>query len=391
MITRSIPFAKPSITEEEVDEVVKCMKSNWLTTGKKTIEFEEMFKRYIGADYALAVSSCTAALHLSLKVNDIGNGDEVITTPLTFVSTINVIEICGAKPVLVDIERDSMTIDSSKIEKAITEKTKAIIAVHYGGNACDMDSINDIAKRHNLVVIEDAAHGLGTEYKGNKIGNTGNLVCFSFYPTKNMTTCEGGMITTNSPELINRLSRMRLHGLTKDAWKRYSNEGSWKYDVEMPGFKYNMPDIFSAIGIHQLKKLDTFNKKRNEIIEYYRKGLGQYKDDISMQITDEKVKHSGFLFPIVLKTVQRDTIMERLKEKGINTSVLFIPIYEFTYYRNKYDFCLDDLTVCYDISKKLLCLPLYYDMSLEDAEYVVETLICCIQNEKKSLISRDLR
>jgi len=379
-LRENIPFAEPYLSEEELKEVVACIKSNWLTTGTKTLEFEESFRKYVGSKYAIAVSSCTAALHLSLIVNGISSGDEVITSPLTFVSTINVIEHCGAKPVLVDVDPDTLNIDPKKIEEAISPKTKAIIAVHYGGHPCDMADINSIAEKYQLTVIEDAAHAIGAEYGGLKVGNSNNLVCFSFYPTKNITTGEGGMITTNNPEYIDKLIKLRLHGLSKDAWARYSNTGQWTYDVEYPGFKYNLPDLLAAIGVEQLKKIDKFNGRRAQIISYYREQFEKHSGNVKLQKIKSGVKHSHFLFPVILKNHTRGEVINDLKKAGISTSVLFIPIYNFSYYKNKYHYCAKSFNICEENSKGLLCLPVYPSLAEDEKEYIANKFIEILEN-----------
>jgi len=256
-----LPF-RPTIEKEEIKEVVDTLKSGWLTTGPKVQRFEKMVREYIGCKEAIALSSCTAGLHLSLVAANIGSGDEVITTPFTFISTANVILHQGGRPVFVDIKKDTFNIDPLKIEKAITKRTKAIIPVHYAGQPCQMDEILKIAKRHNLVVIEDAAHAIGAKYKGKKIGTIGDYTCFSFYAAKNLTTAAGGMICLQDSKLARKLKILSLHGISKDAWKRYSSRGSWYYEVLQPGYKDNMTDIQASLGIHQLEKLERFIKKK---------------------------------------------------------------------------------------------------------------------------------
>ena len=253
-VTRNnfLPFFRPLIGQEEIEEVVDTLKSDWLTTGPKTHLFEEEFAKYIGCKYAVAVNSCTAALHISLAALGIGKGDEVITSPYTFISAINVILQQGAIPIFVDIKPDTFNINPDLIRGKINDKTKAIMPVHFGGQPCEMDKIMKIAKDNNLLVIEDAAHAISAEYEGRKVGNIGDTTSFSFYPTKNITTGEGGMITTNDEELMNKYKIWSLHGISKDAWKRYSAEGSWYYEIVCPGYKYNMTDIQASLGLHQL-------------------------------------------------------------------------------------------------------------------------------------------
>ena len=266
-------FGSPLIEENEINEVIQTMRSGWLGTGPKTAQFEQMIKDYVGSKYAMAVNSCTAGLHLSLISAGIKPGDEVITTPMTFAATANVICHVGAKPVFADVDRATMNIDPKEIEKKITDKTKAILPVHLAGRACDMDAIIALAQKYNLKLINDAAHSLETEYHGQKIGRFGDLTSFSFYVTKNITTVEGGMIVTDNEEFAEKIKVYALHGMSKDAWKRFSDEGYKHYQVIFPGFKYNMTDIEATIGLEQLKRIDKFVKKRKQLASLYKKYL----------------------------------------------------------------------------------------------------------------------
>jgi len=259
-----LPFSSPLILEDEISEVADTLRSGWLTTGPKVKRFEEEFAQYVGSKHAVAVNSCTGALHLALVAEGIGPGDEVITTPFTFIATANVILHVGAKPVFVDIRPDTFNIDVDKIEEAITPKTKVIMPVHYAGQPCEMDEILEIARRHDLLVIEDAAHAVAAEYKERKIGTIGDVSCFSFYATKNLVTGEGGMVTTDDGKLAEKIKILSLHGMSKDAWRRYTAAGSWYYEVIYPGYKYNMTDIQASLGVHQLGKLPQFQKRRAE-------------------------------------------------------------------------------------------------------------------------------
>ena len=245
-------FGSPAIEQPEIDEVVKCLKSGWIGTGPRVNKFENRFKEYIGSKFALALNSCTAALHLAMTVSGVSQGDEVITTPMTFAATANAILHTGARPIFVDVEKETMNIDTNLIEKAITSKTKAILPVHFAGRPCKMDQIMKIAQKNNLLVIEDAAHAIEAKYKGKKIGNIGDMTCFSFYVTKNLVTGEGGMVTTNNEEMAKKIKMYGLHGMSKDAWTRFSDEGYKHYQVLFPGFKYNMTDIQASLGIHQI-------------------------------------------------------------------------------------------------------------------------------------------
>jgi len=262
-------FGSPRIEEEEIQEVVHSLRTAWLGTGPKVAKFEEMFREYIGADYAVAVHSCTAALHLSMIVAGVKEGDEVITTPMTFCATTNSVIHTGATPVLADIDRNTLCISPGELKKKITSRTKAIIPVHFAGRACAMDEILSIANRANANVINDAAHSIETEYDGKKIGTLGSMTAYSFYATKNIVTGEGGMITTNDKDIADKLKIFALHGMTKDAWKRFSDSGYKHYEVVYPGFKYNMMDMQAAIGIHQLKRIEEYSERRKQIWETY--------------------------------------------------------------------------------------------------------------------------
>ncbi|GAF93293.1 unnamed protein product, partial [marine sediment metagenome] len=272
-------------------------------------------KNYLGAKDVVVVNSCTAALHLSLKALGVKEGDEVITTPFTFASTANTIVHCGAKPVFVDIKKDTLNIDTEKIKKAITSKTKAIIPVDYGGQACDIKAIEEIAKDKKLKVIEDAAHAIGSEYEGEKIGNFFDTTCFSFYAIKNMTTGDGGAIATNDNKIAEKLKTLRLHGISKDAWKRYSEKGSWYYEINEAGYKYNMGDIQAAMGIEQLKKLDKFIKIRRRYAQIYNEAFKDLVVDVPVE--KENVKHSYHLYPILLKNYDRNKFIEEMRALNI--------------------------------------------------------------------------
>ncbi|TYP52406.1 DegT/DnrJ/EryC1/StrS family aminotransferase [Thermosediminibacter litoriperuensis] len=380
-----LPFSPPVIGEEEIDEVVDTLKSSWITTGPKTRKFEEEFKTYIGAKEALALNSCTAALHVALVTQGIGSGDEVITTPLTFTATVNVIEHVGAKPVLVDVEEETLNIDPEKIEKAITPKTKAIMAVHYSGHPAEMDKINEIANKYNLHVIEDAAHALPAKYKGRYIGSGDNLTAFSFYATKNLTTAEGGMLT-GPDDLIEKARIISLHGMSRDAWKRYSKEGSWYYEVVLPGFKYNMTDIQASLGLHQLNKLAVFQKRRYEIVEKYNSA---FKDIDCLEIPSAKkeVEHAWHLYVFRLRLemlkIDRNRFIEELKNRNIGTSVHFIPIHIHPYYKNKYGFKENDFPVAYNNYLRMISLPLNPGLSDQDVADVIEAVLDVIRLYKK--------
>lgn len=360
-----IPYYQPLIGEEEINEVMDTLKSGWLTMGPKTIEFEKLIAEYVGAKHAIAVNSCTAALHLSLIALGIGRGDEVITSPFTFASTGNVIVHVGAKPIFVDIKRDTYNIDPEKINGAITTNTKAIIPVHYAGQPCDMKAIMEIAEDHNLFLIEDAAHVIGAEYEGRKIGTFGDTTCFSFYATKNMTTGEGGAITTNNKELAKKLRILRLHGISKDAWKRYSSKGTWYYELQECGWKYNMTDMQAALGIHQIKKLDGFIEIRRKYAKIYSGELNKL-DGFVTPYEKSNVKHVYHLYPTLLEDYNRDKFIEKMRVRNIGCSVHFIPLHLHPFYKNTFGFKKDDFPNAEWVYEREVSLPLYPKMNREE-------------------------
>lgn len=381
-----IHFTQPLFGEEEKKEILSVLDSGWVTLGPRTKKFEDDFAKYVGAKHAVAVSSCTAGLHLSLIAAGIGPGDEVITTPFTFVATSNTIVQVGAKPVFVDIEENTFNIDPSKIEKNITSKTKAIVPVHYGGLSARLDDIIAIAKKYKLVVIEDAAHATGAYYKGRKIGTFGDLTNFSFHPVKNMSTGDGGIITTHNDEYADKLRMLRLHGMSRDAWKRHTASGTWKYDVEMPGFKYNMTDVAAALGIHQLAKLDSFIKMRKEYARIYDEAFLDVPE-IEIPYIPDNEEHIYSLYTIKVNTenlkATRDQIVEELKKLNIGTSVYFIPLHYFTYYKNTYGYHEGDFPVAEKVFEQIISLPLYPRMNLTQVKFVIKTLLRIISESRK--------
>jgi len=363
-----IPVFKPSIGQEELNALKKIFKTGWIGLGPKTAEFEEKFAKYIGVKHAVAVNSCTAALHLAMAVMDIKD-KEVITTPMTFVSTNHSILYNQGIPVFADIEEDTLNIDPKDIERKITSRTAAIIVVHYGGHSCDMDAIMSIAKKHNLKVIEDCAHGCGGEHKGKKLGSIGNIACFSFHAVKNLTTGEGGMITLNDPELDKRLRKLRWLGITRDTWSRnLKNKGySWFYDVEEVGFKYHMNDIPAVIGLIQLKKLEKLNQKRRKLYDAYNKafeGLSQVKRPVIKPYAKNACHN------YVLKAKDRNDLIEFLKTKDISTGVHYIPNHLYDMYE-KYRV---KLPVTERVWEKLITLPLFPDLTAKEQSHVVDSI-----------------
>lgn len=368
-----LPFSPPYIGEEEIAEVVDSLRSGWITTGPKTKRFEKEFAGFVGAPDALALSSCTAALHTALVVAGIGPGDEVITTPMTFTATVAVIEHVGARPVLVDIEPDTMNIDPVLVAAAVTEKTRAVIAVHYGGHPCDLDPLQAICDEHGLLLVEDAAHAVPAKYKGRMIGSGSNPVAFSFYATKNLTTAEGGMLT-GDPAMIEKAGVYSLHGMNRDAWKRNDKTGSWRYDIVTPGAKYNMTDIQAAMGLQQLQKMEWILARRREIVGLYREALAPL-GVFDLPVEREDCQSAWHLFPIRIKPgalkISRDEFIEGMRKRNIGTSVHFIAVHTFTYYREKYGFKDGDFPVAFGESERLVSLPLHPGLSDGDVGDVV--------------------
>jgi dTDP-4-amino-4,6-dideoxygalactose transaminase len=372
-----IPFHVPQIDEDEIRSVVETLKSGWLTTGMKVKRFEEDFAGYLGCRHAVAVNSCTAALHLALDAVGIQEGDEVIVPTLTFTASAEVVLYLRAKPVLVDCLPGTLNMDPDRIERAITSKTKAIIPVHFGGQPCDMGRILEIARRHNLYVIEDAAHALPAQYRGKTIGTIGDITCFSFYATKTITTGEGGMATTENPEWAARMRMMSLHGISHDAWKRYAKEGSWYYEVLHPGFKYNLTDIAAAIGIEQLKKCDAFGAARNRIATTYNEAFADLPE-IQTPVCGPGLRHAWHLYVIQLAVqrlkINRDQFIEALKEEGIGTSVHFIPLHLHPYYRDSFGYAPDDFPNATEAYRRIISLPIYPRMTEADIGRVIEAV-----------------
>jgi dTDP-4-amino-4,6-dideoxygalactose transaminase len=374
-----LPYCLPDISELEIQEVVSTLKSGWLAKGPRTIEFEKRFAEYVGAKYAVGMNSCTAALHISLVAAGIGPGDEVITTPMTFAASANTIIHTGAKPVFVDIDPKTGCIDPDEIEKKITSKTKAIVPVHYSGQACDLDRIYEIADKYNLFVSEDAAHAIYTRYKGRMIGNhPKGTVSFSFYATKNLATGEGGMLVTDDEEIANKARVLVTHGMSKNAWNRYAQGGSWLYDIEEPGYKYNMFDLQAAIGIKQLERLEEMQKRRDEIAKMYNEA---FKDIVGIEIPnvpDFTTTHSWHLYIIKVSNeklkIDRNQFITELNQRNVGTSVHFIPVHLMSAYRNRFGYKKGDFPNAEKWFESIISLPLYSTMNDNDVEYVIEAV-----------------
>lgn len=384
-----LPFAPPLIGEEEIAEVVDTLRSDWITTGPKVKRFEREFAAFLGVPDAFAVSSCTAALHLALLTLGIGPGDAVITTSLTFCSGVHVIEHTGARPVLVDVEPDTLNLDPARVRQAIETvsrelhlRVKAILPVHLYGHPCELDALFEIAAEHGLAVIQDSAHSLPARYKGRLIGSTLQwnhvpvLSCFSFYATKNLTTAEGGMLVT-SPGLLEQARLWGMHGMNHDAWKRYGADGHTFYEVVRPGYKYNLTDVQAALGLHQLRRLPAFHIRRRDIAHEYSRALAGY-EELLLPAERSEVEHAWHLYSLRLNPrrldISRNNFMEQLRARNIGCSVHFIPIHMHSYYRNKYQYCAADFPVARDAFEQLVSLPLSPRMTDGDVQDVIDAV-----------------
>lgn len=372
-----LPFAPPLIGEEEIAEVVDTLRSGWITTGPKTVRFTHEFAEYVCASAAAPCNSCTAALHLALASAGIGPGDEVITTPLTFAATANVIEHVGAHPVFADVEPDTLNIDASRVAAAITPRTRAVIAVHYAGHPAEMDHLQELASAARLLLVEDAAHALPAAYRGRRVGSGANPTAFSFYATKNMTTGEGGMLT-GTPDLVARARVFSLHGMSADAWKRYSKSGTWQYDVVSPGFKYNMMDLQAAIGLQQLKKLPAFHRRRCAVAEAYTRAFAEC-DALEPPTRRPYVDHAWHLYVLRLRLdalrIGRDAFIDELLQRNIGVSVHFIPVHLHPYYRDRYALAPERFPIALANYERMISLPLHPGLSPRDVDDVIEAVL----------------
>jgi len=386
-----LPFCLPDIGEDEIAEVVATLRSGWLTTGPRTKRFEEEFAAFTGAPEALAVSSGTAAMHLALLACGIGPGDAVITTPLTFCSTVHVIEQVGAHPLLVDVDPETLNLDPARVEQAIRNsgmRVRALLPVHLHGHPCAMDALLELARRHELAVIEDAAHALPARWKGAMIGSVAasneipRAVAFSFYVTKNLNTAEGGMLTA-SPELLCKARPWALHGIDRDAWQRYGTRGSWYYEVVQPGYKYNLSDLQSALGLIQLRRLPEMQRRRLALVRRYHAGLDSL-DGIQLPVERPEVEHAWHLYVIRLHSrpgetpeqtgERRGRFIQLLQEQRIGSSVHFIPVHLHPYYRQRYGYQPEDFPVAWREYQRMVSLPLSPAMREEDVDDVIDAV-----------------
>jgi dTDP-4-amino-4,6-dideoxygalactose transaminase len=371
-----LPFSAPPVGEAEARAAAESVRSGWLTTGPRVTELEQRFSVYLGAPGALGLSSCTAGLHTALVTLAVGAGDEVVTTPMTFASSVHVIEHAGATPVLVDVEPDTLNIDPEAIERALTDRTKAVLPVHYAGHPVDLDAIGSIADARGLHVVEDAAHAFPAAYKGRWIGSGANPVSFSFYATKNLTTGEGGMLT-GDPAMLEEARVVALHGMSRDAWQRYEAAGDWYYEVTRLGFKYNLPDPLAAIGLVQLAKIDELQARRRQIVATYSEAFANL-DTLELPVERDDVTHAWHLYVVRLLpetlTIDRARFIEELKARNIGTSVHFIPVHLHPYYRDRYGLRPDDLPVASAAYDRIVSLPLTPSLTDADVADVIEAV-----------------
>lgn len=366
----NIPYGRQSIDEEDIQAVVDVLRSDFLTTGPKVAEFEQSVADYVGAKYAVAISNGTAALHAACFAAGIKAGDEVITTPITFAASANCVLYCGGTPVFADINPITYNIDPDDIRRKITNKTKAIIAVHYTGQPCDMAEIHKIAKEHNLIVIEDAAHALGADYKGKKVGSISDMTTFSFHPVKHITTGEGGMITTDNKELYDKMILFRTHGITRDEEQMVQNDGPWYYEQIDLGYNYRITDIQCALGISQMKKLDRFIARRREIAECYNEAFKD-NDNILIPTQQEGCNNSWHLYVIQVLGIDRKEVFDKLREAGIGVNVHYIPVYTFPYYQ-QHGYESVHCENAENLYRHMISLPMYPDLTEEQQQYVIE-------------------
>ena len=373
-----LPFSRPTIEDDEVAEVVDSLRSGWITTGPKVAQFEEMFRARLGADHAIAVNSATAGLHLAVAALNLAPGDEVIVPSLTWAATANVVELCGGRVVFGDVDPDTLCLDPGDAARRITNRTRAIIPVHYAGQPVDLDAFRALSEDHGLALIEDAAHALGTGYKGVEIGASDNVSVFSFHPIKNITTGEGGMIVCRNSDLADRFRLLRFHGVSKDAWKRYSRGGIPQYDVVEPGWKYNMMDIQAALGLHQFRKLDRFNERRRQLAERYTRMLADMAEVAPLGRTAYPSTHAWHLYVVRLDLnavgIDRNEFMLAMQEENIGTGLHFPALHLSKYYRNAYGYERGQLAHADDAGDRILSLPLYPLMREEDQNDVVAAL-----------------
>lgn len=373
-----LPFAQPDLDDTELEEIGAALASGWITSGPKTQQFEAAFAEAVGAQHAIAVNSCTAAMHLALEAIGLKPGDEVITSPYTFAASAEVVRYFDARPVFVDVDPISLNMDPDHLEAALTERTRVLLPVHVAGAPAEMDAICEVARRYGLAVVEDAAHAFPTQYKGRMVGAIGDFTCFSFYATKTLTTGEGGMICTDDDAWAERCRMMALHGISKDAWRRYAAEGSWQYEILAPGYKYNMTDIAAAMGVAQLRKVETMWRRRCYIAQRYNEAFSEVPV-LACPYDRDDCQHAWHLYMVRLNldllALDRAQFIQELKGRNIGTSVHFIPLHLHPYYRETYGYQPNDFPVSFQEYQREISLPIYSKMSDEDVHDVIEAVL----------------
>ena len=373
-----LPFSRPSISRAAIDEVVACLESGWITTGPRVAKFGEALKEYLNAPHVLPLSSATAGLHITLLALDLQPGDEVITTPLTFAATLNTIILAGGKPVLIDIDPRTLNMDLNQLEDAITPKTRVLLPVHFAGLPIDLDEMYSIADARDLRVIEDAAHAMGTEYKGKRIGGFGDTQVFSFHPNKNMTTGEGGCVATRDEALAKKISLLRFHGIDREAWNRYGKSGNQDYEVVLPGFKYNMMDLQAALGLHQLAELENFIARRSELAERYQDALADWRQWTLPMAPSFPHRHAWHLYTPLINVdeagMTRDEFMQAMKERNIGTGLHYRAVHLYPYYRETFGFELGDFPKAENVGDRIVSLPLFPSMSDAEHDHVLDVM-----------------
>lgn len=378
MVDEFLPFSRPWIDKEEIEEVINCLESGWITTGPRVKQFEQALSEYLHSPHALTLSSATAGLHLALAALDLAPGDEVITTPLTFVATINTIVLAGGRPVFVDIDAGTRNMDIERLAAAIGPRTRAIIPVHFAGLPVDLDPLYALAQKNDIRVIEDAAHAIGTEYKGRRIGAFGDTQVFSFHPNKNMTTGEGGCVTTRDDQLAHRISLLRFHGIDREAWNRFGKSGSQQYSVVAPGYKYNMMDIQAALGIHQLERLDDFIDRRRDLAQRYQAELGEIAELALPTLPAYAHRHAWHLYCVLINVdkagMTRDEFIEAMKSQNVGTGLHYQAVHLHPYYRENFGFSSGDFPIAEDVGERIVSLPLFPRMQDHDVDRTIKAI-----------------
>jgi perosamine synthetase len=388
--SKFLPYHLPSIGEGEIAAVVDTLRSGWLTTGPKTRQFEAAFAASVGAEHAVAVNSCTAALHLALEATGVAAGDEVIVPTMTFAATAEVVAYMNATPILVDCQRDTYNMDPKAVRAAIGPRTRAILPVHYAGQACDMAELLEVAAQAGVKIIEDAAHALPCSYRGTPVGRIGDITCFSFYATKTLTTGEGGMITTNDAAAADRMRMMSLHGISRDAWKRYTAEGSWYYEILHPGFKYNLTDVAAALGLVQLARQTELRDARERISRRYTEAFSKL-DEVTCPSARPDRGHAWHLYVIEIDPaklrISRNDFIDALRAEGIGTSVHFIPLHLHPYYRDRFGYAPGDYPNALAAYERMISLPIYPAMSDADVQDVIDSVRTIVQRERPTMVT----